>query len=154
MLMFTATHAHILQVVEIFMYGVMPAVGNGSWSGKVSNSSLIIIYVYSNMHRLINLPMTVSLVNFSMATLYLGIYELVLLVYFLCGHICSHGNTLWLDTIEERVKLKAVGVITPLISLKGQLLHLGLAEVNTEHLDELKQDTTDNVNNETIIKPR
>ena len=72
----------------------------------------------------------------------------------MCGHICSHGNTLWLDTIEERIKLKAVGVITPVVSLKGQLLHLGLAEVNTEHLDALKQDTTDMIDSGSIIKPR
>jgi len=88
-----------------------------------------------------------------MATLCLGIYKIVPFVYFLCGYICSHGNTLWLDTIEERLELKAVGVVTPVTSLKGQLLHSGLAEINTKHVDELKQGITD-INSASIIKPR
>lgn len=68
--------------------------------------------------------------------------------------MCSHGNTLWLDTIEERVQLKAVDVITPLSSLKGQLLHLGLAEVNTGHLAQLKQATSDISIVTSIFQPR
>lgn len=66
----------------------------------------------------------------------------------------SHGNTLWLDTIEERVELKGVDVITPLRSLRGQLLQLGLAETNTGHLAQLKQATSDVNNITSVIKPR
>ena len=66
----------------------------------------------------------------------------------------SHGNTLWLDTIEERVELKNVDVITPLSSLRGQLLQLGLAETNTGHLAQLKQATSDVSNTTSIIEPR
>lgn len=35
---------HHLQVVEIFMYGVMPAAGNGSWSGEVSHISVMFMF--------------------------------------------------------------------------------------------------------------
>lgn len=103
------------------------------------------------MYRLINLPTITSMVKFSMATLYSGVYQLVL--YSCYDHICSHGNTLWLDTIEERVELKAVDVITPLSSLRGHLLHLGLAEVNTGHLAQLKQATSDISDATSIIEP-
>ena len=68
--------------------------------------------------------------------------------------MCSHGNTLWLDTIEERVQLKAVDVITPLSSLKRQLLHLGLAEVNSIHLAQLKKATDDVSIITNVFKPR
>lgn len=96
--------------------------------------------------------MVISMIKFSMATLCSGIHELVLLVYFMC--ICSHGNTLWLDVIEERVELKDVAVVTPVSSLKGKLLQLGLAEANIGHLAQLKQATSDISNSASIIKPR
>ena len=52
------------------------------------------------------------------------------------------------------MELKAVDVITPLSSLKGQLLHLGLAEVNARHLAQLKQATSDVSNYTSVIKQR
>jgi len=42
---FTATPLHA-QVVEIFMCGVMPAAGNGSWSEKVSDRNSVIIILF------------------------------------------------------------------------------------------------------------
>ena len=106
------------------------------------------------IHRLITLPTITSMANFSMATLCSGVFiNLYWLFSFVRSHR-SHGNTLWLDTIEERVKLKDVDVITPVRSLRGQLLQLGLAEINTRHLAQLKQATSDVSSTTSIIEPR
>ena len=118
------------------MYGVMPAAGNGSWSGEANK--LAHNYFYGK-------------------TLHGNIvfrYQSVFACSFVYYPYCSHGNTLWLDTIEERVELKAVDVVTPLSSLRGQLLHLGLAEINSGHLAQLKQATSDVSSNTSVIKQR
>ena len=52
------------------------------------------------------------------------------------------------------MQLKAVDVVTPLSSLRGQLLHLGLAEVNSGHLAQLKQATSDVSNSTSVIEQR
>ncbi|XP_065910121.1 putative ATP-dependent RNA helicase TDRD12 isoform X2 [Dysidea avara] len=106
------------QAIEIFMHGVKPAAGNGSWSSEADH--LAHCYFHNKV---------------------------------LHGNIVfSHGNTLWLDAIEERVVLEAVAVTTPVNSLKTQLLQMGLAETNTAHLQQLKSATSNSSEDTTVIK--
>jgi len=70
----------------------------------------------------------------------------------LIAMLCSHGNTLWLDAIEERVVLEAVAITTPINSLKAQLLQMGLAETNSVHLQQLKSATCNNTEDTTVVK--
>lgn len=111
-------------IIEAFICGLIPMDGDIDWPPEVNLIFESIVIFYFIFLLLQSISIAVKLFKGCV----------------LVGRVAlSHGNTLWIDPIEERVTLNHLKINTALFVPQTKIIDEGLASPNPGHLSQMRK---------------